>query len=259
MYRESVLAASLALAATAAGAQTVDELVAKSIEARGGLAKLQSLQTARFTGKMTMGPMEVPVVMEVKRPNRMRMEMTIQGLAAVQAYDGKVAWGIPPMGSRNPQLLPPEMTKEMDEQADVDGPLVDWKKKGHTVELVGKEAVEGTDAYKLKITLKSGDVRYVYLDAESYMEIKSEGKRTVRGTEVEGESTMGDFKEVGGIMFPHAIEGGMKGNPQRQKITIDKIEVNVPIDDARFKMPEVKPEPAPAASPAPKAAPSPKS
>jgi len=114
------------------------------------------------------------------------------------------------------------------------------------VDLIGKEPVEGSEAYKLKVTMKDGAIRYIYIDAEAYLEIKTEGKRKIRGSEVEGESSIGDYKEVAGMMMPHAVESGAKGSPQKQKLTIDKIEVNVPIDDTRFVMPEVKKdEPAP--------------
>jgi hypothetical protein len=141
--------------------------------------------------------------------------------------------------------MPPEDTKQFEDQADFDGELVDWKAKGHTVELLGKEAVEGADAWKLRLTKKSGEVRYVYLEAESFLEIRSEGKRRMRGSEVETETTYGDYKEVAGLMMPHALESGPKGSPQRQKMTAEKIEVNVPLDDARFRMPEAKKEPPP--------------
>jgi hypothetical protein len=121
---------------------------------------------------------------------------------------------------------------------------VDYKSKGHQVELVGKEKVEGTDAYKIKVTRKTGKVEHLYLDAESYLEIKGESKRTVRGTEEEAEQTIGDYKEVGGILYPHALEGGPKGRPERQKITIEKVEQNPALDDARFAMPAKKEAPA---------------
>jgi len=127
-----------------------------------------------------------------------------------------------------------------EEQADLDGPLVDYKAKGSTIELQGKEKVEGADAYKLKVTLRTGDVRTIYIDAEHFLQIKEEAKRTMRGTEVDTETIVGDYKRVGGMMFPHSIDAGQKGSPQRQKMVIEKIELNVPIDDARFKMPEIK-------------------
>jgi outer membrane lipoprotein-sorting protein len=230
------------LIAIPASAQTVDELIAKNLQAKGGLQKLKAVQTARMSGMMTVGPgLEAPFVIEFKRPNQMRVDFTMQGMTGTQAYDGKSGWMLMPFGGRkDPEPMPPEALKQSEEQADIDGPLVDYQAKGHKVELVGKERTEGSDAYKLKVTLKNGDIRYIYLDADQYLEIKVEGKTTVRGTEIENTTSIGDYKEVGGLMFPHAMETVQKGSTQGQKLTVEKIELNVPIDDARFKMPEVK-------------------
>jgi hypothetical protein len=237
-----VLAAVLA---APAAAQTVDEVIAKSFEARGGLDKLKAVQSIRMTGKMSMGPMELPIVIESKRPASLRLDITVQGTLAVQAYDGATAWGISPMGTGQAEALPADQAREIADQADLDGPLVDSKAKGHQVELVGREKVEGSEAFKLKVTKKSGDVEYYFLDAESYLPVRVEGKRTVRGTEIEGEGTIGDYKEAGGFLWPHSIQNGAKGRPEKQTITIEKIEINPAIDDARFRMPAAKPAEAP--------------
>ena len=226
-------------------AQTADEVIAKANEARGGLEKMKAVQSVRMKGKMTMGPgLEAPITIEMKRPRNARMEFTIQGMTGVQAYDGQQAWGISPMGSRQPEPMPAEMAKDLDNQADIDGPLVDYKAKGHQVELVGKEKVEGSDAWKLKVTLKSGDVQYIFLDADSHLEIRNESKRTIRGSEVELENTIGDYKEVGGLLWPHSIQSGAKGRPEKQSFAFESIEVNPAIEDARFKMPAPAPKPA---------------
>jgi hypothetical protein len=239
------LIAGASLAAPAP-AQTVDELIAKANEARGGLEKMKAVQSVRMKGTMTMGPgLEAPLTIEMKRPRNARMEFTIQGMTGVQAYDGQQAWGISPMGSKQPEPMPAEMAKELDNQADIDGPLVDYKAKGHHVELVGKEKVEGSDAWKLKVTLKTGDVQYIYLDADSHLEIRSESKRTIRGSEVELENTIGDYKEVGGLLWPHSIQSGAKGRPEKQTFAFESIEVNPALDDSRFKMPAPKPAEAP--------------
>jgi outer membrane lipoprotein-sorting protein len=246
MFRKTLMAmAMLALLAPIASAQTVDEVIAKSFEARGGLGKLKAVQSIRMTAKMTMGPMELPMVIETKRPASLRIDVTIQGTVAVQAYDGTTAWAISPMGTGQPEVLPADQANVMADQADLDGPLVDYKAKGHQVELLGKEKVEGSDAYKLKVTKKDGSIEYDFLDAESYLPVRVEGKRTVRGTEIEGEGTIGDYKDVGGFLWPHSIQNGAKGRPEKQTITIEKIEVNPTIDDARFKMPAPKPAEAP--------------
>ncbi len=228
-----------------ASSETVDEIIAKANDARGGLEKMRAVQSVRMKGRMTMGPgLEAPITIEMKRPKKARMEFTIQGMTGVQAYDGQQAWGIPPMGSQKPEPLPAEMAKDLDNQADIDGPLVDYKAKGHQVELVGKQKLEGGDAWKLKLTLKGGDVRYIYLDALSHLEIRNEAKRTIRGSEVELENTIGDYKEVGGLLWPHSIQSGAKGRPETQRFAFESIEVNPVIEDARFKMPAPAPKPA---------------
>ena len=222
--------------------QTVDEVIAKHVQARGGLDKLKAAKTVRMTGKMTVGPgLEAPVVVEQKRPNHIRIEFTIQGMTGIMAFDGKGGWTLIPFsGKKDPEAMGEDDLKEAEEQADLDGPFIDYKEKGNKVELVGKESVEGTDAYKLKATLKDGTVQYSYVDADSYLVIKEESKRTIRGVERETEATLGDYKKVEGLMFPCSIETGAKGDSQKQKITIEKIEINPAIDDSRFKMPEAK-------------------
>jgi outer membrane lipoprotein-sorting protein len=244
MIRKLCLPAVVFLAAVSClSAQTVDDIIAKNIQARGGAEKLKSVQSIKATATMSMGGMEIPAVIVQKRPQMARMEFTVQGLTAVQAYDGKQAWQVMPfMGKKDPELMSADEAKETEEDADIDGPLVDYKAKGHQVELLGKEKIEGTDAYKLKLTLKNGDVKTIYIDADSFLQIKEDTKRTIRGTEQEVESSIGDYKEVNGILFPFAIEGAVKGTDQKQKLTITKVELNVPADDSMFKMPAAAPK-----------------
>ena len=248
---------ALAVLAPSVLAQNVDEIIAKYVQARGGAEKLKGVQTIRTTATMTMGPgMELAGTVIQKRPKLARMEFSLQGMTAVQAYDGKDAWQIMPfMGKKDPELMSVDEAKETEEMADLDGPLVDYKSKGHQVELQGKEKVEGTDAYKLKVTLKNGDVQTIYIDSDSFLEIKEVTKRTIRGTESEIESAIGDYKEVNGIMFPFAVESGIKGSDQKQKLTITKVELNVPADDSMFKMPAVAPKADASKTDAPKADP----
>ena len=178
------LAVAVTVSAPAA-AQTVDELIAKNLQAKGGLEKIKAVQSGRMTGRMTMGPgVEAPITLELKRPRNTRLEFTVQGHTGVQAYDGKQAWGIPPMANRRAEPLPDEMARDIDAQADLDGPLVDYKAKGHQVELAGKETVDGAETWKLKLTPKGGDAQYVFLDASSFLEIRNEAHRLVRGQEL---------------------------------------------------------------------------
>lgn len=241
MFRKSLLAlALLAFLAPAAHAQTVDEILAKHYDAIG-LDKLKKVQTMRVHGKMIVGPgMEAVLVMDRKRPGQSRMEFTIQGMTGVQAFDGENGWSLMPfMGKKDPEPMSAEDAKEMQDDADFDGGLVDWKAKGHTVEFLGKESVEGAETYKLKLTKKSGQVQTFYLDTETGLILKQAGKRKVRGTEIEGETVLGDYKDVDGMLMPFSLEQGAKDSPQKQKMTFEKYELNVPLEDGRFKMPAV--------------------
>lgn len=231
-----------ALIAMPVAAQTVDEIIAKNNDAKGGLAKQKAVQSIRMTGRATVGPgIEAPIVFELKRPKSLRIDIAIQGMTITQAYDGTVGWMLNPLSGRtDPEALPPEATRVMEEQADMDGSLVEYQSKGNAVELQGKEKVEGTDCYKLKVTLKNGDIRTIFIDAESNLEIKVEGRTMIRGTEQLSETLLGDWKEVGGLLMAHSIDSGQPGAQARQKFTIDKVELNVPLDDARFAMPVKK-------------------
>jgi hypothetical protein len=180
-----------------------------------------------------------------------RQELSFQGLTAVNAYDGKAGWKIEPwQGKKDPEPLGEEETKQIVEDSDFDGPLVNYQQKGNKIEFVGMEPVEGTDAFKLKVTLASGDVRYYFMDTDYYVPIKSETKRMIRGAEREYETSLGDYKEVNGWYMPFSVESNVKGNPNRAKVTYQKIEANVPMDDGRFHMPA----PAASAPPGPKPA-----
>jgi hypothetical protein len=177
------------------------------------------------------------ITLEKKRPRRSRFEFTAQGRTGVQAYDGREAWGIPPVAGARPERLPEEMAGELVNEADIEGPLVDHKAKGHKVALVGREKLDGKDALRLRVTLKGGDAQDVLLDATSYLELRTERSRVVRGTEIELETRFGDYREVGGLLWPHTIEVGPKGRPEKQLVTFEKIEVDPEIADARFRMP----------------------
>ncbi len=231
------------LTAAPAAAETLDEILDRHFAAVGGRDKIAAVETARLTGRQQFGPQEAPFTITWKRPSKLRLEFTLQGMTGIQAFDGEQAWMVMPfLGKTDPEAVTGDDFKDMEQQADlIEGSLFNWREKGHTVELVGKEAVEGTEAWKLKLTRKSGDVSYVWLDAEAMLQIKAEGKRKRGDQEMEFESTMGDYKEVGGLMFPHSIEQRPKGAPQGMTITVEKVELGVAIDDEIFRMPAPKP------------------
>ncbi len=223
-----------------AAEMTLDEVIAAHIETRGGMEALKAVESARVEAKMTMGQgIEAPVTMTFKRPNKMRLEFVIQGMKAITAYDGETGWGVMPfLGQTEPEALADDQLKDVVDQSDFDGPLVNWKEKGHTVELVGMSEIEGTPAYELKITKENGDIVTSYLDTDHFLEFQQKGKRNVQGNEMVIISSIGDYKEVGDIVLPHSIESSPEGTPMSQTITLEKVELNVDVDDSIFSMPE---------------------
>jgi len=222
-----------------ASAQTADEIIQKNIAARGGLEKLKAVTSVRQTLAIEQMGFKATATDERKRPNFTRTSFTIQGMTAVSAYDGASGWRISPFqGKKDPELIGEDELKSLQEQADFDGPLIDYQSKGNTVEYMGVDQVDGDDAYKLKVTLKNGDIFYYYFDPDTYLEIQRESQIFVRGSMRESVTQMGSYKAVNGIMFPFSSESWPKGNPQTgAKITVQKIELNVPVDDSDFKMP----------------------
>jgi outer membrane lipoprotein-sorting protein len=218
---------------------TADQIVQKHVEALGGIAKLNAIQTLVVSGKASiLGQTEAPLTIQVKRPNLLRLEMTFQGKTVVQAFDGDIAWTINPLGNSEPKQSSEEDTRAAQESSDfIGGNLVDYKSKGNAVELVDTEDVDGIAVYKLKITEKSGSVEFDYLDAKRFLPIKTEGRRKQLGTEVLYESRIGDYKPVEGVLMPFRVKQMVNGR-LAMEITIEKMDANVPVDKAVFKMPE---------------------
>lgn len=240
--------AAVAMFAGGARAQTVDEVIAKNIQAHGGLEKLKSVRSRMIFGKYSEGSFRAEFRQENKRPDKVREEFIIQGMAQVQSYDGKTGWQISPFGGRkDPELMSQDDMKSLIVDADMDGPLVDYKEKGHKAELVGHDPVEGTDCFKVKLSMKNGDVRYYYLDADSFLELKLEIQTTIRGGLQESEQYFGDYEQVDGIYYPFAVEQAQKGSASRSQFSVEKIEQNVDLGDAKFTMPATKTQKTPPA------------
>jgi hypothetical protein len=234
----STFVAAFGLACGISQAQTVDEIITKNIQARGGIEKLKTLDTVRQTGKFHIQSFQAEFLQENKRPHMVREELTIQGMSDVTAYDGKTGWHISPFeGRKDPELLSADDLKGVIEDSDIEGQLVDYKEKGYKAELVGHDSVEGTDCYKIKLTLQNGDIRYYYLDTDSYLELKVETQRLIRGAYQYHETLYGDYEEVNGIYFPTALASYEKGDPNQVKVTIEKVEVNVPLTNNLFTLP----------------------
>ncbi|HTP68915.1 MAG TPA: outer membrane lipoprotein-sorting protein [Dongiaceae bacterium] len=228
------------LSPSAVRSQTVDEIIAKNAQARGGIEKLRAIKSVRITARLSQGTFRATYVQENKRADKVREETIIQGMAQIQAYDGKSAWQINPFGGRkDPELMSADDTKQLILDSDLEGFLIDYKEKGHKAELVGHDSVEGTDCYKIKLTLKDGDVRYYYLDADSYLEIKIETQSTVRGAVVYTDTMLGDYEQVDGVFFPFSVEAGESNSPSDQhiRLSIEKVEINPNLDDTRFSVP----------------------
>ncbi|MGD0824259.1 MAG: hypothetical protein ABR908_06730 [Terriglobales bacterium] len=219
--------------------QTADELIAKNIQARGGLEKMKAIKTIRMTGKFEGGGgFTAAVGQENERPNLIRQTFTLQGMTQVQAYDGTTGWQIQPFGGKkDAELMGEDELRELLLDADIDGPLADYKEKGSTVEYLGHDVVDGDDALRLKVTLKNGDIIYDYLDPDTFIEIRKEIQQFIRGSVRDHVVGLGSYKPVAGVMFPFSISSGSKNNPDAQTSTVQKLEVNVTIDAADFALP----------------------
>ncbi len=219
---------------------TVDQLVAKNAEAKGGSEALRALQSLKLTGKMLVneGKLEFGFASTKKRPGAVRNEYSLQGMTMVQAFDGNEGWKISPFqGRKDPEKMSADDVKSLIEDAEVDGPLINWKEKGSQVEYLGTEDVDGTQAHKMKVVRKNGDVAYVYLDPDHFLEIRILSQRTEQGNQVEIETDLSDYEKVNGVFVPFSIESAPKGASDKQKIIIEKAEGNVPLDETPFKMP----------------------
>jgi hypothetical protein len=227
-------------APSAAAKSELDEIIDSNLAARGGREKIQALRSIRETGTATAsGGRIARISRELQRPGSFRLEFTFQGTTSVFANDGAKGWQVAPLQG---QFEPKEMPLDVDaaagvDQRDIEGPLVDWKAKGHQVELVGREKLAGGEAFKLKVTLRGGAVRYDYVDVASRQIVRSEFTRLLRGRATLLENEFSDFREVGGLTFPHTIQMRVKDRPQQIRIVVQKIELDPELDAARFRLP----------------------
>ena len=245
MRLRTLCVALLFLLPAAASAQTADEILAKVLAARGGVDKLRAIHSERVSGQISFGDDSGPFVVELKRPLKMHMQLTIQDRTMVRVYDGKSqGWANNPFaGKVDPEAMSGDELKSITEESDFDGPLLDYKSKGNQIELVGKDKVDDKDVWRLKLTTKNGDVRYYLFDVNSFLLLKWEGKRKFQDQELPVESHFSDYREVGGLKFAFAIDSGSSPTDLRQKIRIEKIELNPELSDAEFGKPATPPTP----------------
>jgi outer membrane lipoprotein-sorting protein len=236
----AALALALLGVSAAAHAQTVDEIVARNLQAKGGAEKWKSVTSVKMTGRISLQGKELPLTIYAKRPNLNRQEIAIGNSRLVQAFDGTTAWVVNPLtGSEAAHALPPAAAEMMRNSADFDGALIDYKSKGHNIELVGKEKLGDTDVYHLKVTMKGGQhIQHYYLDASTGIELKTAADiDTGAGQPQKLETEMSNFEQVDGITIPHTVKQTVNGKPMVE-MTIEKVEFNVPIDEAQFRMPK---------------------
>ena len=214
---------------------TLETVLDRHFDALGGLELIQGIETMEGTGRMTVGPgMEAAFTRYAKRPNKVRLEIEIQGMTGVQAFDGETAWMFMPfMGQTSPELMPDDMAAAMLQEADMDGPLVDYASKGNQVELLGME----DGAHKLQVTLKTGDVQYYHIDAETFLLRSVTGAMSMEGMDLEFTTTFSDFRDINGLLIPHHIDmTGMSGPGSEGVVIIESLQVNTEIDDSLFRM-----------------------
>ena len=240
-YKTALAIAVIVFLLPAAGfSQTVvDELVAINLSARGGAEAWRAVSSLKLTGWMDIGQETmVPYVLEQKRPRKMRMEYVFDEKTAIQASNGETGWKFRPfLGRSAPEPMTDTELRETRDTADLEGLLFNYKERGHKVELLGQEQVEGKDTFKLKVTLPGGTVRWVYIDANSGLEVKIEATRVLRGKERRVETFYREWKNADGLLIPSRQETRTEGETTLHLFVVQTVTVNPPIDDSRFEMP----------------------
>ncbi|MDX1667425.1 MAG: hypothetical protein R3350_09360 [Saprospiraceae bacterium] len=229
------------LMAASAQAQTVSEILENYFENSGGKEKWESLESTRMKGKMAMQGMEFPGMVIAVPPNKQRVEVNVQGMEIVQAYDGETAWWINPMQGPDPQKMPAVMAEAMTQQ-EFESPFINYEEKGHQLELLGTKEVEGAETYELKLTKADGQVQYYYFDSEYYVPIMVKTAITTGPAKgQEAETFLSDYQEIDGLMMPYFIETKV-GGQTIQKMTIDTIVLNETFEEAFFAFPKKEAE-----------------
>ncbi len=230
------------LAAVPARAIDADQLIAKHLEARGGAEALRALKSVHRQGHLIIpgANFDISASTLVVRGSGVRAEFSLQGLVFINAFDGKDAWKVDPSeGRKDPERMSADEAKPLLLQSDIDSPLLDYRTKGHSVEYLGLDDVDGTPTHKLRLHLKSGDEVVYYIDPDTYMIIRDVQKQLVRGAEQETETDYGEYEKVGGVYVPMTEDSGPKNSAssQKQQLVFDTAEVNNAADPAQFAFP----------------------
>ena len=235
-----LLAVALFASARVSGqTPTVDEIVASHLNAKGGADKLRAINSVKTSGKVSGPNGSVPVLSWAKRPNMMRREITVEGQSIVVAFDGTTVWAVNPMtgsGTRPQEVTGPQADMTRQDADEFDSVLLDYKEKGHKVELIGAETVDGVKLFHLMVTKKNGNVRHIYLNAETWLEARILMPVERGGIKGEVAVDFANYKQVDGITVPFTIRQSFGGQPVAE-VTVEKLEFNVPLEDSFFKMP----------------------
>ena len=214
----------------------LDQVLSKFYEANG-IAKMQNTKTIVMTGFITRNDL-MPYKITKMRPDKYRLDFQVADLETVQAYDGKTGWYTAPWtGNPNPIRMTEDAAGGMSLKADFDGLLYQWKEKGHSAELIGKDTIEGIESYKIQITRKDGGKEFYFIDSKNFYLQKQSSFRKIREQDVELENFYKDYRTVDGIMFPYTIETKMGGQPY-SLVEFETIDLNVPVDEIIFVFPE---------------------
>jgi hypothetical protein len=213
---------------------TVDEIVAKNLEARGGVDLLRATESMKMVGTVTSPAGQAKMTNWMKRPNRKRTETDFGGQKAVEAFDGTTPWVS--IGGLPPQIIPPSpRLEDAKGRSEIDSPLLDYRARGRAVALDGREKADGGEVYHLRIT-ERGQVTHYYLDATTFLEKKIMSRISDGQNTAQVELRFSDFRGVQGRMVPFTIQQIVDGKAVAQT-KLDSVEFNIPIDDAMFKMP----------------------
>ncbi len=230
---------ALLLGVTVTIAQTVDEVINKAIDARGGKEKLANLNAVKMVASIEVAPnMKAPLTMYIVNDKNLRIDIEMQGLTMTQCVEGDSGWAIQPFGGKKEaERMDKEQVQQMGDQKDIRGSLFDYKAKGSTALLLGKEDMEGTDCYKIKLTKKDNVEETYYLDATTYLVLKVTMKHKMKEKDMTADVLFSNYKKIDGLMFAFTMDEREAGAAQGQVINFDSIEVNPKLDKNFFKMP----------------------
>jgi hypothetical protein len=243
-----LLASRSAIAVTAegdAGAAPkleVNQILEKNVAARGGLDAWRKVQTMLWIGHLQAGssPEIVPFMMQMKRPDKMRFEVTVDNEKSIRAFDGKEGWKVRPPRTGKPELAPftPDEVRFAHDAPGIDGPLIDHEAKGIGVELDGVEEIDGHKAYRLTVKLPSGTTRHVWVDATTFLEIRYDREtRSAAGKPGIVFVSYRNYRAIDGLQIPMTIETGSPNGPPGDRMTIDRVLLNPPLEESAFSRP----------------------